>query len=69
MDARGIGLILIWLGTIALVAVLQFRIRQGAWSERAFDARHPVGRWSKAIAVAGMVMAAVGVGLTVAGLL
>ncbi|MEW5727372.1 MAG: hypothetical protein AB1918_06060 [Pseudomonadota bacterium] len=69
MDARGIGLILIWLGTIALVAVLMHRIRTGAWSVDAFDTEHPVGRWSKRIAVAGMVLAALGTALTVWGVL
>lgn len=69
MDARGIGLILIWLGTIALVAVLQHRIRTGAWSADAFENEHPVGRWAKAVAIAGMVLAAGGAAMTVASFL
>lgn len=68
-DARGIGLILIWLGTVALVAVLQHRIRTGAWSADAFETEHPVARWAKSIAVAGMALAAVGAALTVASFL
>jgi hypothetical protein len=60
MTIRGIGLILIWLGTLALVAVLQHRIRHGAWRIEN-EAVPPVGRWAVGIAASGMVLAAVGV--------
>lgn len=65
MSSRAIGLILLWLGTILLVAVLQHRLRRGAWSEEAFDAEPPIARWSVAIAAAGMGLAGVGIVLTV----
>lgn len=65
MSARAIGLILLWLGTILLVAVLQHRLRRGAWSEEAFEAPPPVARWSVALAAAGMALAALGAALTV----
>lgn len=65
MDARAIGLVLLWLGTLLLVAVLQHRLRRGAWSEEAFEAPPPIARWSAALAAIGMVLAAVGAGLTV----
>ena len=42
MSIRAIGLILLWLGTLLLVAVLQHRLRRGAWSEDAFEAPPPV---------------------------
>lgn len=65
MSARAIGLILLWLGTILLVAVLQHRLRRGAWDEQAFEAPPPIERWSVALAVAGMALAALGAALTV----
>lgn len=69
MDARAIGLILVWIGTILLVAVLQHRIRKGAFSERALDEGPPLGRWSVAFSVAGVVLALVGAAFTVWSLL
>ncbi|HTH15920.1 MAG TPA: hypothetical protein VL974_04645 [Magnetospirillum sp.] len=65
MDARAVGLILLWLGAILLVAVLQHRLRKGAWSEEAFDNPPPIARWTVAIAAAGMLLAAIGGGLAV----
>lgn len=65
MSARAIGLILLWLGTLLLVAVLQQRLRRGAWSEEAFERPPPVARWSAALAAVGMGMAVVGAGLIV----
>lgn len=65
MSARAIGLILLWLGTLVLVAVLQHRLRKGAWSEEAFEAPPPVPRWSVAAAAVGMVLAGLGAALTV----
>jgi hypothetical protein len=62
---RAVGLILLWLGSILLVAVLQHRLRRGAWSEEAFDNPPPIERWSVGIAAAGMVMAGAGIVLTV----
>ncbi|MGE5545507.1 MAG: hypothetical protein ACM33T_01305 [Solirubrobacterales bacterium] len=64
METRSLGLILIWVGTIALVAVLQHRIRKGAWSEMAFDHVPPIERWSVAIAAGGLALAALGGALT-----
>jgi hypothetical protein len=69
MDARTLGLILVWLGTIALVAVLQHRIRTGAWTAEGLDNDHPVGRWSVRIAAVGIGLAALGAVLTVASFL
>lgn len=69
MDARAIGLILVWIGTILLVAVLQHRIRKGAFSEQALDQPPPIERWSVAISATGMVLAVIGAGLTVWSLL
>jgi hypothetical protein len=69
MDARAIGLILVWIGTILLVAVLQYRIRKGAFSEQALDEGPPIARWSVAISVTGMVLALVGAAMTVWSLL
>lgn len=65
MDARAIGLILLWLGTILLVAVLQHRLRKGAWSEESFQAPPPIERWSAGLAATGMVLAGSGAVLTV----
>lgn len=65
MSARAVGLILLWGGTILLVAVLQHRLRRGAWDEEAFENPPPIARWSAAIAATGMALAALGVGLTV----
>lgn len=65
MDARAIGLILVWIGTILLVAVLQHRIRKGAFGEQAMDEEPPIERWSVAISVTGMVLAVVGAAMIV----
>ena len=65
MSARALGLILLWLGTLLLVAVLQHRMRRGAWSEQSFENPPPIERWSVGLAATGMIFAAVGVGLTV----
>lgn len=65
MSPRAIGLILLWLGTLLLVAVLQHRLRQGAWSEDAFESPPPVPRWHMAAAASGMVLAALGAALIV----
>ncbi|MBX9635890.1 MAG: hypothetical protein K2X44_12985 [Magnetospirillum sp.] len=64
MDIRAIGLILIWIGTILLVAVLQHRMRKGAWGPEAFDTPPPIERWSVGIAATGMVLALAGAGAT-----
>jgi hypothetical protein len=68
MSARALGLVLLWVGTLLLVAVLQHRLRRGAWSEEAFDAQPPIARWAVAIAAAGLVLAGAGAALTVWGL-
>lgn len=68
MSARAIGLILLWGGTLVLVAVLQQRLRRGAWDEQAFENPPPIERWSAALAIAGMVLAGAGAALTVWGL-
>ncbi|CAA7613903.1 conserved hypothetical protein [Magnetospirillum sp. LM-5] len=65
MDARSLGLILVWVGAILLVAVLQQRLRQGALGEEAFENPPPVARWAVAIASAGMACAGLGILLTV----
>lgn len=68
MDARGLGLVLVWIGTILLVAVLQHRLRKGALGERGLEEGPPIERWSVAIAVAGLVVALAGIGLTLGSL-
>ncbi|NFV79399.1 hypothetical protein [Magnetospirillum aberrantis] len=68
MSMHGVGVILLWLGTLLLVAVLQYRLRKGAWSEEAFANPPPIARWAVAIAAGGMILAAVGGGLVVWGL-
>lgn len=65
MSVRAIGLILLWLGTIVLVAVLQARLRKGAWSEEAFETPPPIERWSVVLAITGMGLAGLGAALTV----
>lgn len=65
MSARAIGLILLWIGTILLVAVLQHRLRRGAWNDEAFETPPPIERWAVAIAATGMVLAGIGAALTV----
>ena len=65
MSIRAIGIILVWLGTLLLVAVLQYRIRQGAWSEEGLEATPPIARWAVGLAVVGMIAAAAGIVLTV----
>ncbi|HLO76663.1 MAG TPA: hypothetical protein VK196_09445 [Magnetospirillum sp.] len=67
MDARAIGLVLLWLGTILLVAVLQHRLRKGALGQEAFENPPPIERWSVALAAGGMVLVATGAGLSVWG--
>ncbi|AVM73669.1 hypothetical protein [Magnetospirillum gryphiswaldense] len=63
MSLRAIGIGLIWLGTLALVMVLQQRIRSGAWSQEALENPPPVERWAVPLAAIGMILAAVGAGL------
>lgn len=65
MELRGIGLTLVWIGSILLVAVLQHRIRKGAFGEQALEEAPPIERWSVRIAIAGMVLALVGAAMTV----
>jgi hypothetical protein len=60
MTLRDWGFVLIWLGTIALVGVLQHRVRNGAWRIDA-ESVHPMGRWAVSISAAGMVAALAGV--------
>lgn len=67
MGLREVGLILLWLGTILLVAVLQHRLRKGALSEAAFEQSPPLERWQVPVAVAGTALAAFGGGLAVWG--
>jgi hypothetical protein len=66
MTAASLGLLLIWLGTIALVAVLVQRVRAGAWRIEA-EAPPPAGRWTVGIAAAGLTLALVGTALFVWG--
>lgn len=65
MNTSVVGIILIWLGTLALVAVLQYRIRQGAWSTKSLETPPPIARWSAVVAAIGMIAAAIGIALTV----
>ena len=60
MDARDIGLIMIWIGAIVLVAVLQHRIRRGAWGTEAWEAPPPLERWQVPMAGLGIALAAIG---------
>lgn len=64
MDARGIGLVLVWLGTILLVAVLQHRLRQGALGQQGLEEAPPIERWSVAIAAIGLTVVVAGIGLS-----
>ncbi len=63
MSLRAIGIGLIWLGTLALVMVLQQRIRSGAWSQEALENPPPVERWAVPLAAFGTILAAAGAGL------
>ncbi len=65
MDARSLGLSLVWVGAILLVAVLQQRLRQGALGEDAFENPPPIARWAVTVAIGGMACALVGAALTV----
>jgi hypothetical protein len=65
MDARGLGIALIWAGVVLLAAVLWTRLRQGALGEDAFDNPPPVPRWVGWAAVLGFTAAVVGTALTV----
>lgn len=69
MDSRGIGLILVWIGTILLVAVLQHRIRKGALGEQGLEQAPPLERWQVPVAAAGMALALVGIVLVTASFL
>lgn len=69
MDSRGIGLILVWIGTILLVAVLQHRIRKGALGEQGLEQAPPLERWQVPVATAGMALALVGIVLVTASFL
>lgn len=63
MSLRAIGIGLIWLGTLALVMVLQQRIRSGAWSQESLENPPPVERWAVPVSATGMILAAAGAGL------
>lgn len=63
MSIRAIGILMIWVGTLLLVAVLQHRIRKGAWSAEALDHPPPLARWAVPVTVAGMAVAALGAAL------
>lgn len=62
MTLRDWGFVLIWLGTIALVGVLQYRVRKGAWRIDA-ESVHPMERWAVGISAAGLVAALAGVAM------
>ncbi|MGE5504136.1 MAG: hypothetical protein ACM31L_06900 [Actinomycetota bacterium] len=62
MSPRSLGLVLIWLGTIALVAVLMHRVRKGAW-DIAIDPPPPIDRWAVPIAAGGLGLALAGTAL------
>jgi len=66
---RGLGILLIWLGTLLLVAVLQHRIRKGAWNAEALEDSPPLERWAVPVAVAGIILALAGAGLTMVSFL
>lgn len=63
MSLRALGLLLIWLGAVILVAVLQQRIRSGAWNEQALDEPPPLHSWAVPATVAGAVLALAGASL------
>lgn len=69
MSMRGIGVLLIWVGTLLLVAVLQHRIRKGAWNAESLENPPPLERWAVPVAVIGMVLAVLGAGLTMVSFL
>jgi len=69
MSIRGIGVLLIWVGTLVLVAVLQHRIRKGAWHPEALEDVPPLERWAVPVAVIGMLLALAGAGLTMTSFL
>lgn len=69
MEMRAIGLVLVWIGSILLVAVLQHRIRKGAFGERALEEAPPIERWAAVIAAIGMALALIGAAFTAWGLL
>ncbi|MCA1907595.1 MAG: hypothetical protein LDL39_04455 [Magnetospirillum sp.] len=69
MSIRGIGVLLIWFGTLLLVAVLQHRIRKGAWKAESLEETPPLERWAVPVAATGMILALAGAGLTMASYL
>lgn len=69
MDARGIGLLLIWTAAVPLLAVLVVRIRKGMWQNEALEAPPPVPVWLVPLAGLGLVLALAGVVLVVRSLL
>ena len=65
MSPRALGLVLIWVGTVAVSLVAVQRFRHGAWSEAAFDEAPPRAGWMIPLTVLGLVLAAGGLGLMV----
>lgn len=64
MTTRALGLVLLWLGTLVLVAILQYRLRRGAF--RVGDEPvQPVGRYAMGVAVTGLLLTAAGTVLAV----
>jgi len=63
MNMRAMGIILMWLGTVLLVAVLQHRIRKGAWLAESLEDPPPLERWTVAVAAIGMASSMAGAGL------
>lgn len=63
MSIRAIGILLVWLGTLLLVAVLQHRVRQGAWKPEALEEMPPLTRWAVPVTLAGLGLALAGAGL------
>lgn len=57
------GITLMWLGALLLVAVLQHRIRNGAWQAESLEDPPPPERWVVAVAACGMALAALGSGV------
>lgn len=65
MSLRGLGLLLVWMGAFALMTVLMYRIRKGAWSADALETPRPVAPWTRGAAIAGMILAVSGIVLMV----
>lgn len=69
MDARGIGILLLWASALPALAVLIVRIRAGMWRAASMEATPPVSAGQKGLAALALILMLAGAGLVLGSFL